>query len=60
MAKVKITLVKSKAKRSPTQKKTLIALGFKKTHHSLEKEVNPSVQGMINLVKHMLKIEHIN
>lgn len=59
MAKVKITLVKSIAKRSPVQKKTLIALGLKKTHQSLEKEVNPSVQGMIDTVKHMLKVEHI-
>ena len=59
MAKVKITLVKSIAKRSPSQKKTLIALGLKKTHQSLEKEVNPAVQGMIDTVKHMLKVEHI-
>jgi large subunit ribosomal protein L30 len=59
MAKVKITLVKGLAKRSPVQKKTLIALGFKRSYQSLEKEVNPAVQGMINTVKHMLKVENI-
>ena len=59
MSKVKITLIQSKAKRSPVQKKTLIALGLKKTNHSLEKEVNPAIQGMIEKVKHMLKVENI-
>lgn len=59
MAKVKLTLVKGLSKRSPVQKRTLTALGFKKSYQTLEKEVNPSVQGMINVVKHMLKIETI-
>jgi large subunit ribosomal protein L30 len=59
MAKVKITLVKGRAKRSPRQRATLVALGFKRTYQSLEKEVNPAVQGQIDTVKHMLKIENI-
>jgi large subunit ribosomal protein L30 len=59
MAKVKITLVKGRAKRSPRQRATLVALGFKRTYQSLEKEINPAVQGQIDTVKHMLKIENI-
>jgi large subunit ribosomal protein L30 len=59
MAKVKITLVKGRAKRSPRQRATLVALGFKRTYQSLTKEVNPAVQGQIDTVKHMLKIENI-
>lgn len=59
MAKVKITLVKGLSKRSPVQKKTLVALGFKRSYQTLEKEVNPAVQGMIDTVKHMLKVENI-
>jgi large subunit ribosomal protein L30 len=59
MGKVKITLVKSTAKRSPSQKATLIALGLKRTHHSLEKESNPAVDGMIAKVKHLLTVENI-
>jgi large subunit ribosomal protein L30 len=59
MAKVKITLVKGRAKRSPRQRATLVALGFKRTYQVIEKEVNPAVQGQIDTVKHMLKIENI-
>ena len=59
MAKVKITLVKGRSKRSPRQRATLVALGFKRTYQSLTKEVNPAVQGQIDTVKHMLKIENI-
>ena len=59
MAKVKLTLVKGLSKRSPVQKRTLTALGFRKSYQTMEKEVNPAVQGMINVVKHMLKIETI-
>lgn len=59
MKKVKLTLVKSTAKRSPSQKATLIALGLGKTHSSVEKESNPAIDGMINKVKHVLKVENI-
>ncbi len=59
MAKVKLTLVKGIAKRTPAQRATLVALGFKKSYQTLEKELNPAVQGQINAVKHMLKIETI-
>ena len=59
MTKVKLTLVKGLAKRSPTQKRTLTALGFRRSYQTIEKTVNPSVQGMIEVVKHMLKIETI-
>lgn len=59
MSKVKITLVKGISKRSPAQKATLVALGFKRTNHSLEKDTNPCIDGMIAKVKHLLKVENI-
>lgn len=59
MGKVKLTLVKSTAKRSPRQKATLVALGLGKTNSSVEKDVNPAIQGMIDKVKHVLKVETI-
>lgn len=59
MAKVKLTLVKGMSKRTPAQRKTLQALGLKKSYQTIEKEVNPAVQGMINAVSHMLKVETI-
>jgi len=59
MGKVKITLVKGMSKRTPVQRATLTALGFKKSYQSVEKDVNPAIQGMINQVKHLLKVENI-
>lgn len=59
MGKVKLTLIKSAAKRTPSQRATLTALGLGKTYSSVEKEVSPAVTGMINKVKHVLKVENI-
>jgi large subunit ribosomal protein L30 len=59
MSKVKITLVKGISKRTPAQRATLTALGFKKTHQTIEKETNPAIDGMISKVKHLLKVETI-
>jgi large subunit ribosomal protein L30 len=58
MAKVKITQVKSGIDRSHDQKATLIALGLKKMNRTIEVELNPQIQGMINKVKHLLKVEN--
>jgi large subunit ribosomal protein L30 len=59
MGKVKLTLVKGTSKRSPAQRATLTALGFKRTYQAVEKETNPAIDGMINKVKHLLKVENI-
>ena len=59
MSKVKITLVRSLSGRPEIQRKTVKALGFSKTNHSLEKELNPAVSGMIDTVRHLLKVETI-
>ena len=59
MGKVKLTLIKSTAKRSPSQKATLVALGLGKTNSSVEKETSPAIDGLISKLKHVLKIETI-
>ena len=59
MTKVKITQVKSGIKRTARQNKTLDALGIKKLNNSVEKELTPQVAGMIQAVKHLLKVENI-
>ncbi|MEI6019902.1 MAG: 50S ribosomal protein L30 [Bacteroidota bacterium] len=59
MKKVRLTLTKSMAKRTPSQKATVVALGLGKTHSSVEKDVSASIEGMINKVKHVLKVEQI-
>ncbi|PSR15070.1 MAG: 50S ribosomal protein L30 [Bacteroidetes bacterium] len=57
MAKVKITQVKSLIDRPQRQKDTVKALGLKRINHSITKEVNPQVMGMISKVAHLLKVE---
>ena len=59
MKKVKLTQIKSTIDRSKRQKDTMIALGIRKMNHSVEKEMTPQVEGMINKVAHLLKIEEI-
>ncbi len=57
MAKVKITQVRSTIGRPEVQKRTIAALGLGKVNRTVEKEINPAMQGMINSVKHLLVIE---
>lgn len=59
MTKVKITLVKSTIKKAGNQKKTIAALGLRKINQTVVKELNPAIQGMINTVKHLIKVENI-
>ena len=57
MAKIKITQVRSVIDRSQRQKDTMRALGLRKMNHTVVKDVSPQVMGMIEKVKHLLKIE---
>lgn len=59
MTKIKITLIKSTIKKSGNQKKTVAALGLRKINQTVEKELNPAIQGMINKVKHLIKVENL-
>lgn len=59
MKKVKITQIKSRIGKPARQKKTLDALGLRKMNQSREFELNPQIEGMINKVKHLLKIEEV-
>ena len=57
MANLKITLVKSPIGAVPKHKKTVEALGLRKLNHTVELPDNPAVRGMINQVKHLVKVE---
>ncbi len=59
MAKIRITQVKSKIGKPERQKRTLEALGIKKLNHSVEHEATPQILGMVEKVKHLVKIENI-
>ena len=59
MAKVKITQTRSKIGSTQRQKKTLEALGLKKLNQTIEVEGTPQIIGMVNKVKHLLKVEEV-
>ncbi len=59
MKKVRITQIKSGIGRPKRQKATLEALGFKRLNQSVEVEMNPAIAGMVDAVKHLLKIEEL-
>lgn len=59
MKKLKITQIKSQIDRPKRQKNTLKALGLKKINQSVEHEVTPQIQGMVNKVLHLVRVEEI-
>lgn len=59
MSKVKITQIKSLIGRRQSQKDTVRALGLRKMNDSKVLETNPMLQGMIDKVSHLLKIEQL-
>lgn len=59
MSKVKITQIKSAIKQTARQRANLQALGIKKMNNPVEKTLTPQIAGMIEKVKHLLKVENI-
>ena len=59
LSKLKITLVKSTIGAVPKNKKTVEALGLRKIGQSKEFPNNKATQGMIQNVRHLIKVEEI-
>lgn len=57
--KLKITLVKSTIGAVPKNRKTVEALGLKKIGKTVEMPDNAAVRGMIQNVRHLVKVEEI-
>lgn len=57
MKKIKVTQVKSAIDRPERQKRILKALGLRKMNAFNELEANPQVMGMVEAVRHLLKVE---
>ena len=54
---LKITLVKSTIGALPKHRKTVQALGLKKLNSSVVRQNNAATLGMVNQVKHLVKVE---
>lgn len=60
MKKYRIIQVRSRIGRPGDQKRTLDALGLRRINRSVVINASPQVEGMINKVKHLVKVEEIN
>ena len=56
---LRITLVKSGIGYQERQKATLRALGLRRLHQTVEQRDVPSVRGMIQIVRHLVKVEQV-
>lgn len=59
MNKIKITQVRSAIDRPVRQKRSLVALGLKKMHQTVEHNPTPQILGIVEKVKHLIKVEEI-
>jgi large subunit ribosomal protein L30 len=57
--RVRITQIGSPIGRRKDQRETLVGLGLNKMHRSRELVDTPSVRGMIDKVKHLLRVEPV-
>lgn len=57
--KLKITLVKSTIGAIPKHKKTVEAMGLRKLNKTVEMPDNDAIRGMINQVRHLVKVEEV-
>ena len=60
MSKLRVTWVKSGIGYEKSQKRTLAALGFHRLNESVVHEDSISIRGMINKVRHLVKVEVVS
>ena len=57
---LKITLVKSAIGSVPRNRRTVEALGLRKTGRTVYRQDTPSIRGMIRNVQHLLKVDEVD
>lgn len=56
---LRITLVRSTIGRPPDQGRTVKSLGLRRLHHTVERQDNPSIRGMVNKIRHLVSVEEV-
>jgi large subunit ribosomal protein L30 len=59
MPRLRITLVKSAIGYERDQKATVKALGLRRIRHTVEKEDNPTIRGMVRKVRHLVELQEL-
>jgi large subunit ribosomal protein L30 len=58
MAKrLKVTQIRSAISRKKNQRLTIRALGIRRLHHTVEHDDTPAIRGMIDTVRHLVRVE---
>lgn len=60
MSRVRITLKRSPIGRKPSHRDTARRLGLRKIRQTVEHELTPQIQGMINRVDYLLDVEELS
>ncbi|UCH60609.1 MAG: 50S ribosomal protein L30 [Anaerolineales bacterium] len=56
---LRVTLVKSPIGYAKPQKATILALGIRRMHQTVEHVDSPSIRGMISKVSHLVEVEEV-
>ena len=59
MAKLRISWEKSSIGYRDDQKRTIKALGLRRLGHAVEHDDSPAIRGMINKVRHLVKVAEV-
>ena len=59
MPKISVKQIKSPIGRNSSQRKILISLGLNKINRVKVHNDNPSILGMVDKIKHLLKVEKV-
>jgi len=59
MTKIKIIQIRSRIGSTERQKKTLDALGLRKTNKQVIKEATDQIKGMVKKVAHLVTVEEL-
>jgi large subunit ribosomal protein L30 len=59
MKRLKVTQLRSKVGWPPAQRDTLRSLGLKRFGDVVVKEDRPEIRGMVNAVRHLIKVEEV-
>jgi large subunit ribosomal protein L30 len=57
--KIRITQVKSVIEQLENAKRTIRALGLGRPHYSVVKNDSPQIRGMLNKVRHLVRVEEV-
>ncbi len=59
MAKIAVTWKKSSIGFPQDQRRTIVGLGLKRLHHTVEHDDSPAILGMVNKVKHLVDVSEV-